>query len=74
MTGSRSRERSSTESGSSTVPAAGSGSGGSGGSGAGGWSGKKEEKTGLDTSKTLRGESAIALRYRRRLARQGEQS
>ena len=33
-------------------------------------SGKKaeEKKTGLDTSKTLRGESAIALRYRRRLA------
>ena len=34
-----------------------------------GWSGKKEEeKTGLDMSKTLRGDSAIALRYRRRLA------
>ena len=27
-----------------------------------------KKKTGLDTSKTLRGESAIALRYRRRLA------
>ena len=42
------------------MPAAGSGSGGSGR--------KAEKKSGLDTSKTLRGESAIALRYRRRLA------
>jgi hypothetical protein len=46
------------------VLAAGSGSGGSSGSRTGGWSRKKEEKTRLDTSKTLRRESAIALRYR----------
>jgi hypothetical protein len=42
--GLRSRERSSTESGSSTVPAAGLGSGGSSGSGTGGWTGKKAEE------------------------------
>ena len=46
------------------------------GTGAGTGAGKKaeEKKTGLDTSKTLRGESAIALRYRQHLAGQGEQS
>ena len=32
------------------------------------WSRKKKKKSGLDTSKTLHRESAIALRYRRRLA------
>ena len=61
------------------MPAAGSGSGGSGGSrtGAGTRAGlerRKKKKSRLDTSKTLRRESAIALRYRRRLAGQGEQS
>jgi hypothetical protein len=58
VTGSRSRERSSTELGSSTVPAAGSGSGRSGGSrtraGTGaGLERRLKKKSGLDTSKTL---------------------
>jgi hypothetical protein len=66
VTGSRSRERGSTESGSSTVPAAGSGSGGSR---TGGWAGKKaEEKIWTGYVEDSRRESAIALRYRRRLA------
>ena len=51
------------------MPAAGSGSGRSGGSGTGtSLERRRKKKSGLDTSKTLRGESAIALRYRRRLA------
>ena len=51
------------------MPAAGSGSGGSGGSGK-----KEEEKIWTRYVEDSYGESAIALRYRRRLARQGEQS
>ncbi len=47
------------------MPAAGSGSGGSGRKAG---LERRLKKSGLDTLKTLRGESAIALRYRRRLA------
>ena len=68
--GSRSRGRSSTQLGSSIVLAAGLGFSGSGrssrssGSGTRGQTRKKtEKKSGLDTSKTLRRETAIALRY-----------
>jgi len=45
------------------VPAAGSGSGGSGGSRRKARLERRLKKSGLDTSKTLRRESAIALRY-----------
>ena len=51
------------------MPAVGLGSGRSSGSGTRGWTRKKaKKKSRLDTSKTLRRESAIALRYYRRLA------
>ena len=51
------------------MPAAGSGSSGSGGSRTrastrAGLERRKKKRSGLDTSKTLRGESMIALRYR----------
>jgi hypothetical protein len=68
VTGSRSRERSSTKLGSSIVPAAGSGSGWSSGSRTrastrAGLERRKKKKTRLDMLKTLHRESAIALRY-----------
>ena len=68
MTGSRSRERSSTELGSSIVPAVGLGSSLAGLELEAGLERRLKKKSSLDILKTLYRESAIALRYCRRLA------